>query len=392
LSLHLGFSLLTLFPDRVGGTETYVRSLLKEFVRGNGPERVTVLVNRHVEQAYRGEDGGPVSIHHVRSYRAGDSNATRALAITTAWALPRRVARDVPPGLDVIHFPVTVPIPRPRVPAVVTVHEIMHHVLPHTLSRAEREYRRIAYDGSMRAAAVVVVNNHHLKASLVERVRLAPERIEVIYPGVNQDRFGAEPGDDDARLAGLDLPERFVVYPANIWPHKNHERLIDALAQVPDRELTLVMTGQTYGRLPELLGRARKLGIERRVRHLGFVPQELVPPLYRRARAMVFPSLYENIPSPPLEAMACGCPVACSVRGSMGEAFGDAVAPIEPEDVEGIAATLDRVCTDEELREQLRAAGLTLVKRFRWETAAERHGAVYDRAAAWIGSDPGRRQ
>ena len=130
-------------------------------------------------------------------------------------------------------------------------------------------------------------------------------------------------------------------------------------------------------------GRAR-LGIERRLRHHGFVPQEIVPPLYRRAPGMAFPSLYENIPSPPLEAMASGCPVACSVRGSVGEAFGDTVAPIEPEDVHAIATTLVRVCTDEELRAQLQSAGSTLVRRFRWETTAERHEAVYRRTAALV--------
>ena len=109
--MHLGYSLLTLFPGRVGGSETNVRGLLGEFADGNGPERVTVFANRFVAAAYGEYERGPVSLHHVRSYRAGNSIPTRALAMSAARALPRLAARDVPP-VDVVHYPVTVPIPR----------------------------------------------------------------------------------------------------------------------------------------------------------------------------------------------------------------------------------------------------------------------------------------
>jgi hypothetical protein len=89
-------SLLTLFPGRVGGTETAVIELLRQFAAGNGPDRVTVLANRHVEAAYGELERGPVHLHRVRSYRPGDSMPTRALAMATARLAPALVARDVP--------------------------------------------------------------------------------------------------------------------------------------------------------------------------------------------------------------------------------------------------------------------------------------------------------
>ena len=143
-SVHVGYSLLTLFPGRVGGSETNARGLLEEFRAGNGPERVTVLANRHVAHAYSRYAGGPVSLHHVRSYRAGDSLATRALAMGFARAAPRLVARDVPRELDLVHFPVTVPIPRTSRPEVVTLFDVQHLDMPEFFSRSERRYRRWA--------------------------------------------------------------------------------------------------------------------------------------------------------------------------------------------------------------------------------------------------------
>jgi glycosyltransferase involved in cell wall biosynthesis len=378
--VHLGYSLLTLFPGRVGGSETNARGLLAEFADGNGPERVTVLANRFVADAFGEYARGPVSLHHVRSYRAGNTIPTRALAMSAARALPWLAARDVPP-VDVVHYPVTVPIPRSGRPTVVTVHDLQHHDLPQFFSRAERAYRRWAYDGAARSATMVVATSEYTRERVVELFGIAPERVEAIPHGLDPTRFTPAADGDEALLAPLDLPERFVVYPANLWPHKNHERLLDALAALGERDVTLVLTGQTWDRLDRLMHHAARAGIAERVRHLGYVEPETLPALYRAARGMIFPSLYEGFGAPPLEAMACGCPVAASLRGSLGEVCAGAVLELDPESAESIADALDRIATDHDLRQRLRAAGMERSARFRWSDAARRHTAVYGRAA-----------
>ena len=117
------------------------------------------------------------------------------------------------------------------------------------------------------------------------------------------------------------------------------------------------------------------------MRHLGYIDQEQVPALYRAARAVVFPSLYEGFGTPPLEAMACGCPVASSTRASLAEICGDASMPFDPESVESIAEAIDTVVADEAVRDRLRAAGMARANLFSWEDAAARHLAVYRRVA-----------
>jgi glycosyltransferase involved in cell wall biosynthesis len=316
----------------------------------------------------------------VRSYWAGDSVATRGMAMAWARLLPRLAARDVPAGLDVIHYPVTVPIPQTAAPCVVTVYDLQHHDLPEFFSRAERSYRRWAYDGPARSATVVVTTSDYTRQRLAQRLGVPADRVEVVYPGIDHRRF-APAGDDDERLlAGLDLPERFVLYPANLWPHKNHDRLVDALAASSDPELRLVLTGQTWGRLPPLLERARLKRVSHRVHHLGYVDADALPALYRAARAVVFPSLYEGFGSPPLEAMACGCAVAASKRGSLGEVCGEAALELDPGSVDSIATAVDRIVADDELRRRLRAAGLERATHFSWREAARRHTDIYVRA------------
>jgi glycosyltransferase involved in cell wall biosynthesis len=357
--------------------------VLGQFADGNGPERVTVLTNREVEDAYGGYARGPVELHRVRSYRAGDGDVTRLLAMAAAGAVPRLAARDVPRDIDVLHHPVTVPIPRlPGVPTVTTVLDLQHHELPQFFSRGERLYRRLAYDRAARNADHVLTISEYSRSKLIEITGVAPDRITAIHLGIDHERFAPDETDADAALRErLSLPERFVVYPANQWPHKNHGRLVDAIGRLEDRDLHLVLTGQDYGRRTELDERARDAGVAERVHHLGYLAQDAVPALYRAATAMVFPSLYEGFGAPPVEAMACGCPVASSTRGSLGEVVAEAALTFDPESVDEIASAIARIADDRALRDRLRAAGIENASRFTWQQAAQQHTAIYARAA-----------
>jgi glycosyltransferase involved in cell wall biosynthesis len=380
--MHVGFALLTLFPGRVGGSETYVRGLLGAFADGHGPERVTVLANRHVVEPYAGFERGPVRLHEVTSYRPGDSSATRLMAMLSGRLAPKLVERDVPRDLDVLHHPVTVPIPRATRPRVVSLQDLQHHELPGMFSAAERRFRGWAYDDSARTADLVMVPSLHTRAALQRYAGVPPERVVVAPHGIDHDRFTHAPGAADAELDALGLPDRFVVFPGNLWPHKNHERLIEALALTADRDTTLILTGQQGPRLAELLEQAGRRGVADRVRHLGYLPAAQVPALYRRATGMVFPSLFEGFGFPVLEAMACGCPVAASTVGSLAELVGEATIPLEPEDPRDIARALDELTGDAERRAALRQAGLARAAQYGWEASARAHAEAYARVAA----------
>jgi glycosyltransferase involved in cell wall biosynthesis len=357
---------MTLFPGRVGGSETNVRGLLGEFAAGRGPERVTALANRHVMAAYGGYAGGPIRMRRVRSYRPGNRSATRFAAMHAGRHFPVLDRGE----FDLVHYPATVPVPRVRGPRrVVTLLDVQHHELPEMFSPLERRLRRWAYDDAARGADRVLTISEHARAGIVEHLGIPAERVEAIPLGVDHDRFRPDgPG-------ATGLPERYVLYPANMWPHKNHARLLDAFSRLGDRDLWLLLTGQTYGREGLLEGHER-------VRHLGHVSAGELPAIYRGAQALVFPSLFEGFGLPPLEAMASGCPVAASAEGALGEVCGDAAVAFDPRDTDAIAHSIERVVGDAALRERLRGAGLRRASAFTWATTAERHVAAYERTCS----------
>jgi glycosyltransferase involved in cell wall biosynthesis len=375
-------ALLTLVPGRMGGSESYLRALLDRFARGEGPERVTLLVNEQAAIAYRDRARGPVTLHRIGSYRPGRRAPGRAAAILAAHALPRRTARQVPSGLELLHFPVTVPIPRTTLPEVVTLYDVQHHDLPGFFSPPERAIRRLTYDRAAQRARAVITSSRYSADRITEVLGIQPGRVHVIHSGIDHERFTPEqtPGDDRVRQAlGLERP--FVFYPANLWPHKNHDRMIRAFARVDQPDLELVLTGQTYGKLDRIFALGGESEAGKRIRHLGYVDAHHVPALYRSARAVVFPSLYEGFGGPPLEAMACGCPVAASMRASLAEVCGGAALPLDPESVDSIADGIERVVSDEQLRKRLKTKGVAQAVRFSWPHAAAQHLEVYRRVA-----------
>jgi glycosyltransferase involved in cell wall biosynthesis len=345
----------------VGGSETNVRGLLGQFARGgsHAPERLTVLANRYVMAAYA--DAG-VPLHEVRSYRPGNRDATRFAAMLFARAAPRMAARDVPAGLDLVHYPLTVPIPRVEgARSVVSLLDVQHHELPEMFSRGERWLRSWAYDEAARGADRVLTISEHARQGIIEHVGVAPERVESIALGVDHERFTV---DGPVREG---LPERYVVYPANMWPHKNHERLLEAFARVSDPSLHLVLSGQMYGRERLLEGRSQ-------VHHLGHLPLGELPGLYRGALALVFPSLFEGFGLPPLEAMASGCPVAASHAGSLPEICADAAVLFDPHRPASIAAGVQEAIAR---GDDLRGRGIARARSFTWAACAAAHERAY---------------
>jgi len=355
--VKVGISLLTLVPGVVGGSETYARELTRALKRIGELEYQAFVPAIAPDAA----DGLPTRV--VREYRASVGTAGRVAAMSRAWLVPGRLRRVLGlESLDAIHFPLSVMIPSPgkHPPAAVTVHDLQHELYPQFFSRGELAYRRVLYKQAVTSSRLVITISEHARETLLATYGIDPSRVVAIPLGIDHQRL--TPGEE-AR-------EPFLLYPANPWRHKNHARLYEALALVRRTrpELRLVLTGTGHAaELPD--------GVESR----GRVRYDELGRLYRTASALVFPSLYEGFGLPPLEAMACGCPVATSRATSLPEVCGDAAEyfdPLSPEDMaRAIAAVLDDPTRYAE-------RGIARARMFTWEATARAHEDVYRQLAS----------
>jgi glycosyltransferase involved in cell wall biosynthesis len=206
----------------------------------------------------------------------------------------------------------------------------------------------------------------------------------------------APPGERQALASRYGLPaDGFVFYPAHPWPHKNHRRLFRALrllTQRRGRRIPIVCTG-TLGDESRILRRiAAAAGLPPEQLHdLGFVSEEEMPALYRAARLLVFPSLFEGFGMPVLEAMASGCPVACADTPALKELGGDAVAVFTGQSEMEMVEVLGRLWLDARARARLAESGLRRAVQFRWPAVVPQVLTAYRQAAAAPASRVGAR-
>lgn len=344
----IAVALLTLVPGALGGSERYTRELLRSLA-AMGTLNYRVIVPPVAPNA---GEGLPTTV--ANSYRSARTIPERLLAMTLAAARPeplRALVRDA----SLVHYPLTLRIPHGVGPSIVTLHDVQHLDLPGMFPRSERLFRHVAWHRSTRGADRVLVPSSFVRERAVETLGLEESRIRVIASGVDHSRF----------TLGAGPREPFLLYPARPWPHKNHRLLYEAFAELRKERprLRLVLTGGgDFGQVPA--------GVELR----GLVADSELVDLMRRAAALVFPSLYEGFGQPTLEAMACGCPVACSNVAALPEVVGDAARLFDPRDARDIAAA---VCDVLDSPDEWANRGIEHAARFSWDATARATEDVY---------------
>lgn len=335
--MRVGINLLPLIPSVVGGIQQHIESLLDRLLAVQELS-FTLFVNGRIAKLF-------------------DDSSDRVRVVVTSRKSQEIRSRYLHGEFDVLFAPMMDPgVDQAICPMVVLLVDLQHRHFPAYFSSEELSSRALHWEWPARAAQTLCVSSRYVAQDAVEKLGISPDRIVFTPPGLPaafRSGFAAREIGETPRLP--DLPAKFLFYPSNTWEHKNHRRLVEALAvarrTVP--EMHVVFTGSDCKGRKEIDQAARKYGVEDAIVWLGYVAQDLMPWLYRKAEGLVFPSIFEGFGIPLIEAMACGCPIACSDRTSLPEVAGNAAVLFDPYSIEEIAIAMCQLWDDADLRSAL---------------------------------------
>ena len=253
-------------------------------------------------------------------------------------------------------------------PLVITIHDM----IPYLFGEYYRE-RGSQLDLLAARATRIITVSENTRADVLRLLPVAPERVVVVHHG-HVARHGAVP-------VPVAAPDDYLLFTGTRRDYKNFGCLLKAFGmlhqQYPD--LHLVCAGGGPFNEDELL-LLREAGVAGRTHQLGYLTDGQLNQLYHRARAFVFPSLYEGFGFPILEAFGQQCPVVLSNASCFPEIAQDAAQYFDPYDADDLREQLDRVLCDRALRHTLVHRGLTRVRDFTWDGAAAQTRQVYEEA------------
>lgn len=263
------------------------------------------------------------------------------------------------------------------VPTVISIMDLAYIYFPYAFKKNDLYQLKNWTAYSVRNSEKIVTISQSSKNDIIKEYKTTREKVAVVYPGIKQ--------EDSIKYKGVSMEElqkkynigkKYILFVGTLQPRKNVTRLVEAFSKIQELEsknqdLDLVIIGKKGWLYEEILAAPQKFGVEDRVKFLDFVGDDDLPSFYKNAQLYVLPSLYEGFGLPVLEAMKYGCPVATSNISSLPEAGGDAALYFDPENVDDIAKTIQKVLGDEKLQKSMVQKGQEQIKKFSWEKAGK---------------------
>ncbi|MEI9475043.1 MAG: glycosyltransferase family 1 protein [Deltaproteobacteria bacterium] len=363
--MRIGINALFLLPTKVGGTEIYIRNLVKWLAKVDQQNEYRIFVNKESEGVFK--DLPP--------------NMNVVLCPIRAANRPVRILWEqvvLPVQLRLHHIDVllsagmTSPFICPSV-SVLVILDLQHRNQPQNFAGYYRLFLRMIIYLSSKTSDAIIAISQKVKSDIEKYYKISGDRISAIYLAADRMRFFQRSKEEISCIKQkYNLPERFILYIASSLPHKNYQRLLEAyqMVQKEDNNIKLVLIGaRGYGD-KAVLKKIRESKLEHCVLFLGWLPAEDIPVIYCASEVFVFPSLHEGFGIPVLEAMACGVPVVCSRIEPLTEVAGEAALFVDPLQVPEIAEGILSVLRDGQLRERLVKEGLKRAEKFSWEETA----------------------
>lgn len=347
------------YEQHGGGVKVYTHNLLPELLAMNTQHEFVLLYsNPELVGTYSEKE-------NVREIAIKAPHIFMWDQIAVRWAERRE-------KLDLIFNPkYSIPLTA-KCKTVYVSHGLNQFVLPLPKPLADHiSHRFLRLHYAKKADAIIAVSNT-TRQHVIKYLGIDRNRVHTIYLGVDESFRQPIPKEKlEETRRNYRLPDRYFLYCGQIYPPKNFGRLLRAYAMIgPESGISLVVAGEHRWLCEDELALVDRLGINKWVIRPGWIDRKTLPSFYKLAEALLLPSLYEACPSPPIEAMASGCPVITSNRYGMKEVVDNAAVLVDPENIDDIAEGMKRVMTEHGLKEKLIKAGKKRSRFFSWRKCA----------------------
>jgi glycosyltransferase involved in cell wall biosynthesis len=281
----------------------------------------------------------------------------------------------------VLHITYPLHFVKAAIPTVFNIHDLQHRHYPEFFSTSHMNWRETVYPAAISHSAAIVTLCEWGRADIIRQYDADPDKVHVIPTSAPMDAYPPLSANVVAKVKKkLRLPGSFALYPAMTYGHKNHIRLLQAIALLRDRDgfvLNIVCTGKLKHAWPQIRECVRELRLQDQVSFTGYLDVSELKAVYHLAQFMIFPSLFEGAGIPVLEAFTEQLPVTCSDIPALREYGAQAALYFEPTSIESMADAARRMATDGELRSRLREFGRGRSALFTPERTASMYRALY---------------
>jgi len=360
----------TILDDKPTGLGIYTIDIVREISKHIKPDDKLIVFTSHPE-VFKGYN---LKIERVSKW-VQPKYGKRAAVLRFFWSqivFPLRLLRN---NVDLVYNTIHQGVFFTYRLQIITIHDLLCIKFPKQY-KFQYCYFKFILPHLLKKCVAIIANSKNTKADISNYYNILPEKIHVVYCSYNEENF--KPISPGRITPEYGLNNYLLIVGAS-FSHKNIDRVLEAYSRVEHKiNHDLVIIGGRKNYIDFLKKRAKALGIDKDTIFLGYVSLSNLSTLYSKASALIFPSLYEGFGIPPLEAMACGCPVVVSNTSSLPEVCGNAAYYINPYSVDRIADSIYKLVADEELRKSLIEKGLERVKMFSWEKTAKETLKIFE--------------
>ena len=367
--MRIAINLLFLRPGKVGGSETFSVNLVKNLLKIDRENRYLLIVSQNNKKIFN------FNFQNVEYLEFDFDNSSRLKRIfCEQFILPRKLNERKVDLFIAMGNTGLICCPCKQ---LLIIHDLIYFVYPKYYPLIKRIYLHKLVRYSCRKTDRIATMSQNTKNDIIKHTGVSEDRIDVIYEGVDFERFTKIRKDKAKEFIKKQYGIQCYIYsPTSLYPHKNNDLLVKIFAKLKNKkkiQQKLIITGiDPYKKINWLKDIIAKYGMENEIFYLGRVPDKHLLCLYKGADLMVYLSSYEGFGLPVLEAMASGCPVLSSNRSSLPEVVGDAGVLVSPFNIEEISNKMYKLLTSKVLRERCIDKGLIHAKQFSWKNVAKR--------------------